>query len=244
MSQNKINRNQIIKKESNALARAGNTLKITEKIIEENNERLIVSEIKSVKIGDQIWMTENLNVGRFRNGDPIPEARTDEEWEKAGQEGKPAWCFNENDPNNEELYGRLYNWFAVTDHRGLTPMGWHIPSDEEWEILCDSLGGSDLAGKKMKNDTGWDLVSEFLAKYDMEYFGDSGTNESGLKFFPGGARDSYGRFWHPGYDGYFWTSTLRDKKIWRIAISQGTDRVSKSSEYADCGLSIRCIKDC
>ena len=88
---------------------------------------------KSVKIDNQEWMAENLNIDKFRNGDRIPEVKINEEWEKAGNEKKPAWCFYDNDPANGEKYGKLYNWHAVNDPRGLAPEGWHVPSDEEWK---------------------------------------------------------------------------------------------------------------
>lgn len=74
--------------------------------------------MEEVKIGDQIWMTRNLNVDKFCNGDPIPETKTNEEWIKAGENGKPAWCYYDNDPANGEKYGKLYNWYAVNDPRG------------------------------------------------------------------------------------------------------------------------------
>jgi len=110
---------------------------------------------KSVKIDNQVWMAENLNVGNFRNGDPVPEARTEEEWERAGKEGKPAWCYYENKIENGVLYGKLYNWYAVTDPRGLAPPGWHVPTDAEWRQVTLFLGGEDAAGTKMKSPSGW-----------------------------------------------------------------------------------------
>ncbi len=91
--------------------------------------------IKEVKIGDQTWMAENLNVDKFRNGDLIPEAKTNEEWVKADDNNQPAWCYINNDPATANSFGRLYNWPAVDDPRGLAPEGWHIPNDMEWEIL-------------------------------------------------------------------------------------------------------------
>lgn len=69
--------------------------------------------MEEVKVGDQIWMGRNLDVSTFRNGDPIPYAETDEEWEEAGENGEPAWCYYDNDPENGEKYGKLYNWYAV-----------------------------------------------------------------------------------------------------------------------------------
>ena len=82
---------------------------------------------KKVKIGSHVCMTENVNLSVFRNGDPIPEAKTIDEWLKAGEEGKPAWCYYDNDPTNGKKYGKLYNWYAVNDSRQLAPDGWHIP---------------------------------------------------------------------------------------------------------------------
>jgi uncharacterized protein (TIGR02145 family) len=106
---------------------------------------------QTVTIGTQVWMTKNLNVATFRNGDPIPEAKTDEEWERAGAEGKPAWCYYNNDPKNGTKYGKLYNWYAVNDPRGLAPSGYHVPPDAEWTILTDYLGGEYDAGTKVKS---------------------------------------------------------------------------------------------
>ena len=98
----------------------------------------------------------NLDVDRFRNGDPIPHAQTEEEWLYAGENGQPAWCYYDNDPKNGKKYGKLYNWYAVNDYRGLAPKGYHIPSDEEWSVLTRFLGGVYIAGDKMKSTTGWD----------------------------------------------------------------------------------------
>ena len=106
---------------------------------------------QTVTIGNQVWMTKNLDVDKFRNGDPIPEAKTEEEWLKAGESEEPAWCYYRNDPKNDfgEKYGKLYNWYALNDPRGLAPEGFHIPSSEEWEILEFSIGRD--VGKKMKD---------------------------------------------------------------------------------------------
>ena len=90
-----------------------------------------------VKIGDQKWMSVNLNVSHFRNGDSIPEVRTPEDWEKAGKEQKPAWCYYDNNPENQSRLGKLYNWYAVNDPRGLAPEGWHVSSDADWNVLTD-----------------------------------------------------------------------------------------------------------
>jgi tetratricopeptide (TPR) repeat protein len=93
-----------------------------------------------VNLGTQIWSAENLNVSTFRNGDQILHAETDQEWEKAAAEGKPAWSYYNNDPSNGSIYGKLYNWYAVNDPRGLAPQGWHIPKEEEWRTLVYYCG--------------------------------------------------------------------------------------------------------
>src|SRR5262245_8354555 len=114
---------------------------------------------QSVTIGSQTWMSRNLDVSRFQNGDPIPEARRIEDWVNAGKNGRPAWCYYENKPELGAIYGRLYNWYAVVDVRRLAPDGWHIPSDpehtqnpatKEFTQLVKQLGGTHYAGSKLK----------------------------------------------------------------------------------------------
>ena len=104
--------------------------------------------IKTVTIGTQVWMLENLNVSTFKNGVAIPEVQDKDAWKKAGENKQPAWCYYDNDPKNGAKYGKLYNWYAVIDNNGLCPQGWHVPSDAEWDTLIAYLGGS--AGAKMK----------------------------------------------------------------------------------------------
>ena len=108
-----------------------------------------IANSQTVTIGNQTWMTKNLDVSTFRNGDTIPEIKNGFEWERAGIEGRPAWCYYENDPKNGTIYGKLYNWYAVNDARGLAPSGYHVPTDAECTILGDFLGKD--AGTKMKS---------------------------------------------------------------------------------------------
>jgi len=110
---------------------------------------------KDVKIGTQTWTTKNLDVSKFRNGEAIPLAKTNADWQLAGQNQQPAWCYYENKGENGTTYGKLYNWFAVNDPRGLAPNGYHIPTDAECTILTDYLGGDSIAGVKMKSTSGW-----------------------------------------------------------------------------------------
>ena len=107
---------------------------------------------KTVKIGQQEWMAENLNTDRFRNGDTIQEAKTPAEWKKACDEKIPAWCYYENKTLNGQKHGKLYNFYASIDPRGLAPIGFHIPTVNEWKILSEELSGNR---KGMKSVNGW-----------------------------------------------------------------------------------------
>ncbi len=186
---------------------------------------------KSIRIETQEWMNLNLDVSVFRNGDPIPEARSDEEWQKAGEEGKPAWCYYENKTENGSKSGRLYNWFAVNDKRGLAPAGWHVSSDAEWRNTTDFLGGEDAAGTKMKSGTGWDKDG-------------NGTNESSFTGLPGGCRDLNGKFSGKGSIGFWWSSVEYDKTLaWYRCIDISPYYVYRTNYYKQNGLSVRCIRD-
>ena len=134
-------------------------IKYTEGIGEEwtkiiNQENVLLDRdynlYRTIKVGTQIWMADNLNVATFRNGEPIPELKDKEEWLKAGEEGRPACCNYDNDPSKGLEYGKLYNWYAVNDKRGLAPEGFHIPNELEWDTLVDYSG--DDAGTKMKSN--------------------------------------------------------------------------------------------
>jgi uncharacterized protein (TIGR02145 family) len=96
---------------------------------------------ETIKIGKQIWSTENLSFSKFRNGDMIPEAKPKEEWIAAIIEKRPAWCYYDDQSGNGILYGKLYNIYAVLDSRGLAPKGFHIPTEKGWYQLFTSLGG-------------------------------------------------------------------------------------------------------
>jgi uncharacterized protein (TIGR02145 family) len=148
----------------------------------------------TIKIGTQNWMCKNIDVSTYRNGDAIPQVQDVTEWARLTT---GAWCYYENKSENGSTYGKLYNWYAVNDNRGLAPEGFHIPSDEEWTILTDYLGGKDLAGTKMKSISGW-------------LDNGNGTNASGFAGFPGGYRNFNGAFINVGYDGYWWSSSEND----------------------------------
>jgi uncharacterized protein (TIGR02145 family) len=133
------------------------------------------AQFKTIKIGEQVWMAENLNVATFCNGDTIPEAKTQQEWDNACFNEQPAWCYYNNDPKNGIQHGKLYNWYAFIDSRGLAPDGFSIPSDLEWRVLADFLSEGSGPSDKMRSKTGW-------------LHDGNGSNSSGFNAFPSGAR--------------------------------------------------------
>ncbi|MCX7745212.1 MAG: fibrobacter succinogenes major paralogous domain-containing protein [Flavobacteriales bacterium] len=182
-----------------------------------------------VRIGNQIWITRNLEVSKFLNGDPIPEARTDEEWKRMGEERKPAWCYYNNDTAMGRLYGKLYNWYAVNDPRGLVPSGWRIPSMADWEKLIKQLGGLDIAGLKLKSDSGW-------------HSNGIGDNSSGFNALPGGYRSGEGIFYDFKRNGYWWATTVSvtfDAWGFRLFYDQSSPVIGYSSKMN--GYSVRCL---
>jgi uncharacterized protein (TIGR02145 family) len=188
-----------------------------------------------VSIGKQIWMTENLNVDKFRNGEPIPQAKTDDEWYQMGENKQPAWCYYNNNPDNGDRYNKLYNWYAVVDPRGLAPKGWKIPSKEDWNRLIDFLGGADVAGNKMK-------FTDFWA--DNEGKSGSGKNESGFSGLPGGFRSNYGSSYSLGSEGCWWsTNDINSHSAFTRSLNNKDGVVKGDIYYKAGGLSVRCVKD-
>lgn len=187
---------------------------------------------KTIKINNQVWLEENLNVSTFRNGDTIPEAKTDQEWEQAGQEGKPVWCYS-NDPDRDDKFGKLYNWFAVNDSRGLAPEGWRISTDEDWDQLINFLGGGEVAGSKLKDTTGWARNG-------------NGNNEIGFAGLPGGTRANKGSFNDSGsgtIGGWWSTTEAYNQYAWVRYMTYIDGRVYKDYYYKEFGFSVRCVKD-
>jgi uncharacterized protein (TIGR02145 family) len=183
---------------------------------------------KTIKIGSQWWMAENLKVTRFRNGDAIPMVSALAEW---GSQNAGAYCWFNNDILKKDTCGALYNWSVLTDNRLVAPTGWHIPTMAEWLVLTDFLGGDSIAGAKMKSDSEW-------------FGGGNGTNSSGFTAFPGGFRDYEGNFMHSDGNAVFWTLTAIDKDyalFWYL-YAEGNDIVWNAT-YKKEGLSVRCVRD-
>jgi uncharacterized protein (TIGR02145 family) len=184
--------------------------------------------LPTVVIGTQQWMEKNLDVLTYRNGDLIPEVTDPSAWESLTT---GAWCYYDNDPLNGAIYGKLYNWYAVNDPRGLAPQGWHIASDPEWDILYNKLGWPFTIGDKMKTtgNSRWGIPSW-------------GTNESGFSGLPGGFRSGSGDngvFRDVGATGNWWTSTLE----WSRYLKNGDGTLSRRSVIKTTGFSVRCIRD-
>lgn len=113
---------------------------------------------EEVTIGSQTWMTQNLNVDRFRNGDMIPEASDRDAWREAGENREPAWTYYNETPSFGDRHGKLYNWYAVNDPRGLAPEGWRIPDDEDWAFLTENAGGEYSAFSELTKMNGFALL--------------------------------------------------------------------------------------
>lgn len=183
---------------------------------------------RTIKIGKQEWTAENLKVEHYRNGDEIPQVQDKEEWSKLTS---GAWCYYENISDNGIEYGKIYNWYAVNDPRGIAPEGWHVSTDDEWTKLTDFLGGAETAGTKLKSTSGWD-----------ENF--SGDNSSGFNALPGGYRNNDGYFGNKGINSLYWTSTeLNSERVWFRNIIGSIPDVYRPTYYKNFGLYIRCVKD-
>lgn len=173
--------------------------------------------MKTIQIGSQVWTKKNLRVFKFRNGDIIPIVQGDKQWSEMTS---AAMCIN---PDNGECY---YNWYAVNDPRGLAPIGFHVPSDEEWEQLIDECGGNKIAGYHLKSKNKW-----------------NGSNTSGFSGLPAGFRYDFGIFNLLGYGGYWWSSSPIGGLAVNRNLNSGYSYVYRSNDFPQGGFSVRLIKD-
>jgi uncharacterized protein (TIGR02145 family) len=190
---------------------------------------------KTIIIGSQEWMAENLNTSVYRNGDAIATNLTVAEWENTLNTQIGAWVFNNNDSQYVCPYGKLYNWYAVVDTRHVCPTGWHEPTDGEWTTLIDYLGGELVAGGKMKS-TG--------TQYWLDPNQDA-TNESGFSGLPGGVR-IFSQFFNFGNTGYWWSSSENGTiDAWERNIGYNNGIAYRGNGDGDKvnGLSVRCLRD-
>ena len=192
------------------------------------------NEYKTITIGTQTWMAENLKTTRYRNGDSIPNVTNDIEW---GNLQTGAYCWNNNDINTyKAIYGALYNWYAVNDIRKIAPEGWHVPTDEEWTYLADYLNGKFVAGSKLKEAGSLHWYSQ-----------NPGTNETGFSALPGGFCSSsvtFGHFGSTGTYGYWWSSSLYSAtNAWVRSIDYMGLELRRFNFYKYFGYSLRCVQD-
>jgi uncharacterized protein (TIGR02145 family) len=196
-----------------------------------------------VTIGSQIWMARNLDVDHYQNGDPIPQVTSQSQFLGLTT---GAWCYYNNDPANGTKYGKLYNWYAVNDSRGLTPIGYHIPNDTEWTTLFTYLGGLSLAGGAMKEagSTNW------------LYPNTGATNSSGFTALPAGTLDGSGAYYFTGINrvATWWSvneSSQQDVNSSNFNLYAHSTSVNCTNPqaylslggYKRSGMSVRCIKD-
>ena len=213
----------IFQKDKEPIQNENKPIKYTSKVIDIDS-----NVYNTVTIGTQEWTAENLNVEHYRNGDIIPQVKYANEW---SQLTTGAWCYYDNKVENGKIYGKLYNWYAVPDKRGIAPEGFHIPSDAEFIKLTDFLGGEEVTGGKLKSTTLWESPNT------------GATNESGLSALPGGDRgvldfDAFGKF------GCFWSSTSYDYSIaWSHDLFYNYSVKFHFKKLKLHGLSVRCVRD-
>jgi uncharacterized protein (TIGR02145 family) len=189
----------------------------------------------TIAIGTQVWMKQNLKTSKYRNGDPIPTNLNNTTWQNTTL---GAYAIYDNTAANDNVYGKLYNWYAVADSRGLCPTGWHVPSDAEWTTLENFLGGSSVAGGKMKAVSSlWDSPNR------------GATNSSGFTGLPGGLRNFDGPFvFGPnavfGNEGYWWSSTQHSStNAWYRYLRYDSAYSDRDTYGKMHGLSVRCVRD-
>lgn len=181
------------------------------------------------------WMIQNLNTSRFRNGDTIFEARSNQDWKDAYFNGIPVWCYYDNDSLFGKKYGKIYNWYAVNDPRGIAPEGWHVATKEEWINLRESYGGAWSAGYHLKaNSEDW-----------LDNGG--GMNNSFFSALPGGDRGFGGTFSGKGKRVWYWTSTIETPETpfsnYAALMPSINNLLNISTRNYHDGAYIRCVKD-
>jgi uncharacterized protein (TIGR02145 family) len=186
---------------------------------------------KSVKIGTQTWLTENLKTSKYRTGEDISNQDTSAlAWENATY---GACCDYKNIPANREIYGRLYNWYAVNDSRNIAPKGWHVATDAEWATLVTYLGGEVYVGKKLK-ETGTTLWKTNPGE----------ANGSGFNARPGGMRILNGDFGFIDKSGFWWTASENTStNVWYWSLSTDSQESNRAYSSKGYGRSVRCVKD-
>ena len=195
------------------------------------------NKYKTIGIGTQIWMQENLKVTQLANGSKITLLKENKDWLLNKNLNVAAYCWYDNDSvYNKSPYGSLYNFYAVETGL-LCPTGWHIPSQDEWKTLVDYLGGKEIAGGKLKDYNGnyWTSPNHCIENH---------INFTGL---PGGYRDAVTGFFNAkGLTGSWWSNRIskeNDLKALQITVVNSETSISEAYVYKNGGASIRCVKD-
>ena len=184
----------------------------------------------TISIGNQDWATKNLDVEKYCNGDIIPEVKDKNEWYNIRT---GAWCYYDNNIENGVIYGKIYNWYAVIDPRGLAPNGFHIPSSIEWDELINFLGGNEVAGEKLKNRNIYKAI-------------ENGNTESGFSGLLGGKRMGEGTFYGMGGYGHWWSASETEGKE-NYALDRylfyKDNKIGFGDHHKFSGFYVRCIKN-
>lgn len=185
---------------------------------------------KTVTIGTQEWMAENLKTTKYSDGTSIPLVTDNSAWKSNidNSTTNPMMCYYDNSTANKDTYGALYNFYVVNTGK-VCPSGWHVPSDAEWTMLTDFIGTNE--GIKLKSTTGWKENG-------------NGTDDYGFSGVPGGKRNYFGNFYDIGSYGYWWSSTSNDTYYaWYRYLDSSNSDVDRHSSLKNDGLSVRCVRD-
>lgn len=195
-----------------------------------------------VEIGSQCWMQENLKTSKYRDGSSIPTGLNNTTWQNTTF---GAYAIYNNDQANDITYGKLYNWYAVNDNRGLCPNGWHIPSDDEWKALEMFLGMSQSDADLIGNNRGTDEGGKLKSTSNLWLSPNTGaTNNSGFTGLPGGLRINDGNYGNVSSQGAFWSTTENGNNVFGRALLWTYSQAARSSNlYRTFGYSCRCLKD-
>ena len=207
--------------------------------IDQINPAVVHIPWDSISIGNQVWASKNFSETHFQNGNEIPYIEDDELWEHHGLLGKPAWCFYNNDPSTEPIYGRLYNWHAATDPRGIAPKGWKLPSDSDWEEMEKYLEGTAVG-----DSSGFPQIGlKLKGKYHWNDAG-NGSDTLGFNAIPAGYRATDGPFRDQGGTANFWSTTdnSHQNACYRTLYFYSAN-IFRYNNYKSNGISIRCIKE-
>lgn len=197
-----------------------------------------------VTICNQTWTKSNLNVSKYTDGTTIPQVSDQNEWANLTT---GAWCYYNNSTSNGSTYGKLYNWYAVAGiydavslsnsalRKKLAPVGWHVPTDGEWTLLTDCLGGMTVAGGKMKS-----VGTTLWLNPNTD-----ATNTSGFTALPGGYRTKLGMYFDIGVDSYWWSSSeLNNSEAWTRGLGYSSGYAYRHNNFGKKGgFSVRCVKD-